>query len=357
MEELPRHVDTLIIGGGTTGSALAGLLAERSEESILVLEGGPDFGSHADGGWPQDVLDATWLSESFQLGYASDDGYRGRRVEFQRAGMIGGCSSHNGCAAIWGSALDYDGLAASGLDGWSRAEVEPLLRAANERMRVRIPDEAELAPFHRASLASLVAAGVPRVDDLNDLDADTGAAPFPANIVDGVRWNAALAYLDPVRERPSLRIAGDSPAERLLVEGGTGARGDRAARRRARDGERRAHDRVRRRLRLPRPPAALGDRAGRRPARARHPRRGGSAGRRSEPARPSGIRAPVRRDARAPPGLRGVRRERRIRTDRGRDREAALGAVRAPRDSTSTSTRSAASCATAAASSGSRWPA
>ncbi len=224
MEELPRHVDTLIIGGGTTGSALAGLLAERSEESILVLEGGPDFGSHADGGWPQDVLDATWLSESFQLGYASDDGYRGRRVEFQRAGMIGGCSSHNGCAAIWGSALDYDALAASGLDGWSRAEVEPLLRAANERMRVRIPDEADLAPFHRASLASLVAAGVPRVDDLNDLDADTGAAPFPANIVDGVRWNAALAYLDPVRDRPSLRIAGDSPAERLVVAGRTGAR-------------------------------------------------------------------------------------------------------------------------------------
>ena len=98
-------------------------------------------------------------------------------------------------------------------------------------MRVRIPDEAELAPFHRASLASLVAAGVPRVDDLNDLDADTGAAPFPANIVDGVRWNAALAYLDPVRDRPSLRIAGDSPAERLLVEAGQRARGDRAARR------------------------------------------------------------------------------------------------------------------------------
>ena len=56
--------------------------------------------------------------------------------------------------------------------------------------------------------------------DLNDLDADTGVAPFPANIVDGVRWNAALAYLDPVRDRPSLRICGDAPAERLLIEGG-----------------------------------------------------------------------------------------------------------------------------------------
>ena len=41
MTELPGHVDTSIIGGGTTGSALAGLLAERSDESILLLEGGP----------------------------------------------------------------------------------------------------------------------------------------------------------------------------------------------------------------------------------------------------------------------------------------------------------------------------
>ena len=220
MSELPHAADTVIIGGGTTGSALAGLLAERGDESILVLEAGPDFGPLSGGGWPADVLDATWLATSHQLGYASDDGYRGRRIEFPRAGMIGGCSSHNGCAAIWGSALDYDALAAAGCEGWSRADVEPLLRAASDRMRVRIPDEDELPPFQRAALASLVALGVPRVDDLNDLDADTGVAPSPANIADGVRWNSALAYLDPVRERPSLQICGEAPVERLLVEAG-----------------------------------------------------------------------------------------------------------------------------------------
>jgi choline dehydrogenase len=220
MADLPYSAETLIVGGGTTGAALAGLLAERSDESILVLEAGPDFGPHSGGGWPLDVLDATWLAESHQRGYGSDDGYRGRRIEFPRAAMIGGCSSHNGCAAIWGSALDYDALAASGLEGWSRADVEPLLAAANERMRVRIPGEEELAPFHRAALASLVALGAPRVHDLNDLDADTGVAPSPANIVDGVRWNAALAYLDLVRECASLCICGDAPVERLLVAAG-----------------------------------------------------------------------------------------------------------------------------------------
>ena len=220
MAELPERADTLIIGGGTTGAALAGLLAERSDEAIVLLEAGPDFGPLDGGDWPADVLDATRLAESHQLGYASDDGYRGRRIEFPRAGMIGGCSSHNGCAAIWGSALDYDGLAASGFDGWSRADAEPLLQEASERMRVRIPGEDELPPFQRAALASLVALGVPRVHDLNDLDADTGVAPSPANIVGGVRWNSALAYLDPVRRQASLRICGGSAAEQLVIDRG-----------------------------------------------------------------------------------------------------------------------------------------
>ena len=111
--------------------------------------------------------------------------------------------------------------------------MEPLLRAASERMRVRIPEEAELAPFHRAALASLVALGVPRVHDLNDLDADTGVAPSPVNIAGGVRWNAALAYLDPVRGRPSLRDLrrrpGRAPARRRRAR----ARRRRAARGRA----------------------------------------------------------------------------------------------------------------------------
>ena len=42
----------------------------------------------------------------------------------------------------------------------------------------------------------------------------------PVNVVDGVRWNAAFAYLDPVRGRPGLTIAGDAMVNRLVVDGG-----------------------------------------------------------------------------------------------------------------------------------------
>jgi choline dehydrogenase len=62
------------------------------------------------------------------------------------------------------------------------------------------------------------AAGIPRVDDLNDLEENIGMAPSPANIVDGVRFNTAFAYLDPVRARPNLTIVGDSACNHLEIK-------------------------------------------------------------------------------------------------------------------------------------------
>ena len=273
MEALPQRVDTLIIGGGTTGAALAGLLAERSGESILVLEAGPDFGAYADGGWPRDVLDATWLAESHQRGYAADDGYRGRRIEFPRAAMIGGCSSHNGCAAIWGSRLDYDALAAAACRaGRARRSSRCCGRRASAcacASRRRPSWRRSIAPPWRRSWPSACRACTTSTTSTSD----TGVAPSPVNIAGGVRWNAALAYLDPVRGRavPAhlRRRARRAPAR----AGRAGARRRRAARGRARQRRGRARDRVRGRLRLPRAAAALRHRARRRPAGARHPRR------------------------------------------------------------------------------------
>ena len=37
-----RYTDTVVIGGGTAGAAVAGLLAERGDRSVLLLEAGPD---------------------------------------------------------------------------------------------------------------------------------------------------------------------------------------------------------------------------------------------------------------------------------------------------------------------------
>lgn len=210
------YADYLILGGGTSGAVLAGRLAERTDARVVVVEAGPDFGPRGDTRWPSELVDATVLGLSNEWGYTSGGLIPGREVPFERCRAIGGCSSHNGCAAIWGHRLDYT---AWGLDGWTTAELEPLFRAANERMRVARPAADDVTPIHRAVLEAFGASGIPLVDDLNDLDEDVGGSTSPANIVDGTRFNAAFAYLDPVRERPNLEIVDRALAAQVILDG------------------------------------------------------------------------------------------------------------------------------------------
>lgn len=217
--QLPRYADTVVIGGGTAGAAVAGLVAERGDQSVLLLEAGPDYGPFSEGRWPADLLDGRIVAETHDWAYtsAATNGRAGHALE--RARVIGGCSSHNGCIALWGSRVDYDGWAAAGNVGWSTEEALPYFRRASGRLRVREFFADEVTPFHAACLEAMAGAGVPVIDDLNDIDENFGAAISPVNIREGVRWNASFGYLDPVRDNGCLTVAGDAPVSRINLEG------------------------------------------------------------------------------------------------------------------------------------------
>ena len=209
--------DIAVIGGGTAGCVVAGRLAEAGAD-VVVLEAGPDYGARSTGRWPADLLDGGSLVTSHDWGYSSGALYRGREpIPFSRARVIGGCSSHNGCIAAIGCAEDYDAWAAVCADaGWSSAAVRPLIARALERLRVRRYTEDEIGPFHRACLDAAVAIGLPRADDLDDLDGGVGFGIEPVNVEAGVRVNAAFAYLDPVRSLARLRILDEVLCDRVV---------------------------------------------------------------------------------------------------------------------------------------------
>lgn len=216
----PAYVDFLVVGGGPAGCALTSELASNDSASVMLLEAGPDYGPNSNGGWPKDLTEAFDLAESHGWGYDSGSTYADRTVEFSRARVLGGCSSHNGCAAIWGHRLDYDAWAAAGNDGWSADDLIPFFKRANEKMRVTIPGPSQITPFHQLMLEAASKAGIPLVEDLNDLDQPVGMAPSPANIVNGVRWNSAFAFLDEIRSRANLTILGNTLVDRVLLEDG-----------------------------------------------------------------------------------------------------------------------------------------
>jgi choline dehydrogenase len=63
-------------------------------------------------------------------------------------------------------------------------------------------------------------AGIPRLQDLNDLSSPVGAAHIPVNVQGFARWNTAFAYLDGARSRENLTVMGDAVVDRVLLDGG-----------------------------------------------------------------------------------------------------------------------------------------
>jgi choline dehydrogenase len=197
--------DVLIVGGGTAGCVLASRLSEDPARSVCLVEAGPDYGAFSAGHWPADMADARALPMSHLWEQEPED------RSTSRARIIGGCSAHNACAVVWGSRSDYDEWG----PGWRFSDLARHLVRAQEALRARLDRSADLTPWHAALLDGAERAGIPRLADINDLDATAGAAPFPANVVDATRWNSAFAYLDDARARPNLTVLDRTLADRL----------------------------------------------------------------------------------------------------------------------------------------------
>ena len=201
--------DVVVVGGGTAGCVLAARLSENPDRHVCLLEAGPDYGRLADGRWPPDVLDARRMATD-HLWPPGDDGrtFGGR--------VLGGSSAVNACLIAEGSRADYDEWDT----GWSYARLEPHLRRARETLRPATANTGDPSLLHLAFVEAAQEFGFPLLDDPNAHDQPVGVAPYPANVVDGTRWNAALAYLDPCRERPNLVVRSTTLVDRIVVRGG-----------------------------------------------------------------------------------------------------------------------------------------
>jgi choline dehydrogenase-like flavoprotein len=213
------YADTVVIGGGTAGAAVAARLVQGTSQTVMLIESGPDYGAFLEQHWPAQLLDARSLPGGHDWGYVNGADTGRPEHLLERARVIGGCSSHNGCAAIWGSRVDYDHWAALGNPGWSADELLPFFKLANETLRVKRISTSEITPWQQACLDTAPKIGIPQVADLNNLDEDMGMSTSPVNIQDGVRWNTAFAYLDPLRGNDRFTILGQMQVDRLRIEG------------------------------------------------------------------------------------------------------------------------------------------
>jgi choline dehydrogenase len=190
------HYDVVIAGGGTAGCVLAGRLSEDSARTVCLVEAGPDYGPFQEGRWPADILDGRRLALDSHCWERHDEEDRSQL----RARILGGCSSHNACVILRAPDADYDTWGPE----WTGKEFQPFLDRAEETFGTRKLDAGELSPFVKAFADA----------------SGAEAIVHPMNMTaEGVRWNAAFAWVDPARERDNLIIQADTLVDRVLLHG------------------------------------------------------------------------------------------------------------------------------------------
>jgi choline dehydrogenase len=150
-----------------------------------------------------------------------------------RGKVMGGSSTVNAGVFVRATREDFDGWAAQGNEEWSFGNVLPFLRRLEDDLDFPgdqyhgtggpVPVSRSAAdaqhPLSRAFTEACAQLGFPEEPDKNAPGAP-GWGRLPRNVVDGIRVNAALAYISPNRNRSNLTIESGVAARRVMMAAG-----------------------------------------------------------------------------------------------------------------------------------------
>lgn len=222
--------DYVIVGAGSSGSVVAGRLAEMGNATVCVLEAGPPD-RHPFIHIPAAVV-YTLDNSTINWMYRTEPcwGTAGRSIIQSRGKTLGGSGAINGHVYTRGHSSDFDAWAEMGNPGWGYGDVLPYFKRSerrigigDERYRGRkgpfvITDINEPDPLCEAFMDGAEALGIPRNPDYNGASQE-GIAYVQRSIHRGRRVSPARAFLYPALRRRNLNLRTRAHVRQILFEG------------------------------------------------------------------------------------------------------------------------------------------
>ncbi|MEP3296222.1 MAG: GMC family oxidoreductase N-terminal domain-containing protein [Pseudoruegeria sp.] len=223
------EADFVVIGAGSSGCVLANRLSADPSNKVILLEaGGKDTNPwiHIPVGYFKTMhnpkVDWCYRTEP-------DPGLNGRSIDWPRGKVLGGSSSLNGLLYVRGQKEDYDHWRQLGNTGWGWDDVLPLFKRAEDQERgeddfhgiggpLSVSNMRIQRPICDAWVAAAQEVGYPFNPDYNGATQE-GVGYFQLTTRNGRRCSAAVAYLNPVKDRKNLQIITNAQVSKLNLEG------------------------------------------------------------------------------------------------------------------------------------------
>jgi choline dehydrogenase-like flavoprotein len=222
--------DYIITGGGASGCVLANRLSADPTVRVLLLEaGGSDH--HPLFHMPAGFAKMTKGIASWGWSTVPQKHMKNRVLAYTQAKVIGGGTSINAQIYTRGAAADFDEWERDeSATGWSYRDVLPYFKRSENNQRyanefhayggpLGVSNPISPLPICEAFFQAGQEMGIPFNPDCNGERQD-GLGYYQLTQLNARRSSTSVAYLDPVRQRPNLKVALKTTALRIVVEAG-----------------------------------------------------------------------------------------------------------------------------------------